>query len=95
MKKVNHAPQEAYQELLTVAKWTIQMLKQNAIAYGGNTINPHGYDEFCNWAAAVKAAVAKAEIVQDSPQQIKKTHADVRLPEFKENKVVKQPCFVE
>lgn len=92
MKKTNIARFEVYQELLSVAKWTLQMLDQNAIVYGGNTVSPHGYDEFCAWSAAVKAAVARAEIAEDSVQQIKKSHADVELPQFKENGVVKQPC---
>ena len=95
MKQVNHAHQEAHQELLAVTKWTIQMLEQNAIAYGGNTVTPTEFDEFCNWAAAVRAAVAKAETVEDSVQQIKKSHADVVLPQLKENGIVKQPCAVE
>lgn len=80
MKQVKHAHQEAYQELLTVARWTIQMLDQNAITYGGNIVNQTGVDDFCNWAAAVRAAVAKTEIADASQQQIKKTHADVVLP---------------
>lgn len=80
MKQVNGVHQEAYQELLAVAKWTIQMLDQNTITYGGNIVNPNGFDEFCNWAVAVRTAVAKAEIADGSPQQIKRTHADVELP---------------
>lgn len=95
MKQVKHAHQEAYQELLTVARWTIQMLDQNAIAYGGNIVNPTGFDEFCNWAAAVRSAVTKAEVVEDSIQQIKKTHADVQLPQLKENGQLLQPCTVK
>lgn len=80
MKQVDNVNQEAYQELLTVAKWTIQMLDQNAITYGGNTVVADSYVEFCNWSAAVRAAVAKAEIANGSPQQIKRSHADVELP---------------
>lgn len=80
MKQVNSAHQEAYQELLTVTKWTVQMLDQGDIVYGGNSVNPHSYNEFCNWAAAVRAAVAKAEIGDGSVQQIKMSHADVELP---------------
>lgn len=80
------------QELLSVAKWTLQMLDQNVIVYGGNTATPHSYDEFCAWSAAVRAAVVKAEIAEDSVQPMKRTHANVRLPQFKENGVVKQPC---
>lgn len=95
MKHVNHAYLKAYQDLLTVAKQTVHMLDQNAITYGGNTVNPTEFDEFCNWAAAVRAAVAKAEVVEDSVQQIKKSHADVVLPQLKENEVVKQHCVVE
>ncbi len=80
MKQFNSAHQEAYQELLTVTNWTIQMLDQNAVTYSANSLNPHSYNQFCNWAAAVRVAVAKAETVEDSVQQIKKTHADVELP---------------
>ena len=92
MKQFNSAHQEAYQELLNVAKWTVLMLDQNAITYGGNIINPTGVDDFCNWAAAVRAAVALSEIADDSPQQIKKTHADVQLPQLKGNGQLLQPC---
>lgn len=80
MKQVNIAQIEADQELLSVAKWTLQMLEQNTIAYGESTVNPHGYDEFCAWSAAVRVAVAKAEVSEDSQKKVRRTHADVKLP---------------
>lgn len=92
MKQANAIQIKVYQELVALTGWTIQMIDQNAIAYGGDTVNPNGYNEFCDWAAAVRAAVAKVEIADGSPQQIKRTHADVRLPQFKKNEVVKQAC---
>ena len=92
MKQVNITYREAYQELLTVAKWTVQMLDQNAITYAGNTITSIGFDDFYDWSTAVRAAVALSEIADDSPQQIKKTHADVQLPQLKGNGQLLQPC---
>ena len=80
MKQSNAAQLKAYQELLAVAMWTIQMVEQEAIVYGESTTNPHGYDEFCNWSAAIRASVAKASIVQESPQRSKRNHSDVQLP---------------
>jgi len=71
------------------------MLDQNGIVYGGNSVNPDGYDEFCDWSAAVSSAVARAEVVEESVEQIKRTHADVQLPQLKEKEVLKQPNVVE
>ena len=75
MKRSNAAQLKAYQELLAVARWTIQMLAQETITYGENSVNPHGYDEFRNWSTAVRASVAKASIVQESPQRSCKNSA--------------------
>ena len=83
MKQVNITHREAYQELLTVAKWTVQMLDQNAITYGGNTITSIGFDDFYDWSAAVRAAVARVEIFEESQKGIRKTHADIKLPQLK------------
>ena len=80
MKQSYAAQLKADQELLAVAMCTIQMVEQEAIVYGESTTNPHGYDEFCNWSAAVRASVAKGSIVQESPQRSKKNHSDVQLP---------------
>jgi hypothetical protein len=95
VKQVNIAHQEAEQELLAVSKWTIQMLDQGGLVYGGNTLTSNGFDEFHDWAAAVRAAVAKAEIAEDSTQSLKRTHADVQLPQLKDNEVFKQTCVVK
>lgn len=83
MKQVNITHREAYQELLTVAKWTVQMLDQNAITYAGNTITSIGFDNFYDWSTAVRAAVARVEIVEEAQKGIKKTHADIKLPRLK------------
>ena len=93
MKQVKPQQLKADEELLSVAKWTIEMLDLQAIVYGGNSLVSTGFDEFYDWAAAVRVAVARVENSEDSIQQFKRTHADVQLPQLKENRVVKQACL--
>ncbi len=93
MKQVKPEQLKADEELLFLAKWTIQMLDLQAIVYSGNSLTSTGFDEFYDWAAAVRVAVARVENSEDSVQQLKRTHADVQLPRLEENRVVKQACL--
>ena len=91
MKQTNPGQQKAYEELLTVLKWTIQMLDTNAITYRQYSATAEGEDEFRNWEAALRAVGVKAEVVEGIVGRSSRTHADVQLPHF--NQVVKSCAF--
>ncbi len=91
MKQINAGQRKAYEELLAVTKWTIQMLDADAITHGQCSAIAKGEEEqFRAWETAVRASVAKAEVVEGFLGRSTRTHADVQLPRF--NQVVKQPC---
>lgn len=47
------------------------------------------------WLAAPHIQFACSVKAKMMPQQVKKTHTDVQLPQVKTNGVVKQPCSVK